>query len=258
MCGRHSRAPGAREGVQDTGLAAGEHDTGRKLLQVGAESRGDLDQRPAAAAAWGGHVLVATGWGSLQQLSGARERPRQAAPRVLGIHPVGLLSPGALPLSSPSRLWDPGRLGTQAPVKCPWALRCRCPLGSSSRLVEHRGEGVSHHLQGSVPASVKSADREDRVAASQEQRPSPGLWESWLSLQNHHAGSTQRRCRFSATWPPRMGPESRRVPSVPRSQQSPRESLSCHEDKGLPPQEPPGCMVWWGPRASDPGAWGTW
>lgn len=71
MCGRHSRAPGAREGVQDAGLAAGEYDTSRKLLQVVAESRGDLDQRPAAAAAWGGRVLVATGWGGPQQLSGA-------------------------------------------------------------------------------------------------------------------------------------------------------------------------------------------
>lgn len=218
MCGRHSRAPGAREGVQDTGLAAGEHDTSRKLLQVGAESRGDLDQRPAAVAAWGGHVLVATGWGGLQQLSGARERPQQATPRVLGVHPAGLLSPGALPLSSPSRLWDPGRLGAQAPVKCPRALRCLCPLGSRSRLGEHGGEGVSHRLHGSVPASVKSADREDCMAASREQRPGPGLWEAWLSLQSHHAGSMWRRCSFPAAWPPRMGPESLQVPSVPRSQ----------------------------------------
>lgn len=96
------------------------------------------------------------------------------------------------------------------------------------------------------------------MAASREQRPGPGLWEAWLSLQSHHAGSMWRRCSFPAAWPPRMGPESLQVPSVPRSQQSLRESLSCHEDKGLQPQEPPGYTVWWGPRASDPGARGTW
>lgn len=132
------RRPGGRAGRR---AGAREHDPGRKLLQVGAESRGDLDQRPAAAAAWGGRVLVATGWGGLQQLSGARERPQQAAHRVLGVHPAGLLSPGALPLSPPSRLWDPGRQAARAPVKCPWALRCRCPLGSGSRLREHQGRG---------------------------------------------------------------------------------------------------------------------
>ncbi|CAN0501999.1 unnamed protein product [Rangifer tarandus platyrhynchus] len=54
-----------------------------------------------------------------------------------------------------------------------------------------------------------------------------------------------------------MGPESRRVPSAPRGQQSLRESVGCHEDKGLQPREPPGCSVWWGPRASHPGGLGS-
>ena len=112
MCGRHSRAPGAREGVQDAGLAAGEHDTGRKLLQVVAESRGDLDQRPAAAAAWGGRVHVAAGWGGPQQLSGARrglgeQTPSPQGPPCRAPFPRNFAIQLALPALGP---WAAGRL----------------------------------------------------------------------------------------------------------------------------------------------------
>lgn len=78
--------------------------------------------------------------------------------------------------------------------------------------------------------------------ASQEQRPGLGLQEAQLSPWN--TSPTRRRCGFPAARPPGMGPESRRVLSALRSGQSLWETLSHHEDKGLQPQEPLGCMVW--------------
>lgn len=106
------KGPRRPEGVQDAGLAAGEHDTGRKLLQVVAESRGDLDQRPAAAAAWRGRVLVAGGWGGPQQLSGARrglgeQTPSPRGPPCRASFPRNFAIQLALPALGP---WAAGRL----------------------------------------------------------------------------------------------------------------------------------------------------